>query len=299
MHELPEEYISSPVETQAELAYADYKNNIWEEDPRSWSPLINLEQLENRPDLEVDWYCPDWIPVGAKTFVCGEPKIGKTIAILHVLNAIVSGRTFLGQKCEPAKVMFLTEQTEAEIKMQIKEVPGLIGNPNFYLLLPEEAPEYLRTWMDTLKFVQEMITVTKSKIVVFDTFGGMAKLPPGGENDAATIQNHINMMSFLFRNRYLSVVCLHHNRKKNEDPRSNGDNLALSRARGSTAFIGGGGHIIMVDAEDPKSCERQFGFYGRYINGETKNLILRNGVYEDLAAKSYASYKAATRKGLI
>src|ERR1700674_4730021 len=207
---------------QAEIEYKDYQHEQWAENPERWSPLINLDQLSKRPDLDISWFCPDWIPVGAKTILSAEPKTGKTILLFHILKAVTEGGKFLGKQCPPTRCLYLTEQTEQEFKKQICEVKGLIGNKNFYVLLAEETPQEIKTWEDTISFAEKMLTLTKSKILIVDTFGGLAKLPPHGENDAATIQNQINKLNVLFKNRYLGIVLTHHNRKKSEDSRNNG-----------------------------------------------------------------------------
>lgn len=265
----------------SEQAFRDYEYERWLEDPERWSPLINLAQLEARPDLEMDYYCPDWVPVGAKTIISAEPKTGKTILLFHILKAIVEGEKFLGKQCHPARVLFLSELTEMELKRQVKEVPGLLGNKNFYVLLPEETPSHIKTWEDTIEFAEKMLALTKSKILVVDTFGSLAKLPPGGENDSATIQNSINKLSSLFKNRYLSIILTHHNRKKSDDPRSQGSNLTMNAARGSSAFIGGGGHLIYMSTID-RSNKRQFSFFGRYNHGMERTLILTDTGYEEV-----------------
>lgn len=274
------EYQVSHSSDPHEVAYREYQHEKWEEDPQIWSPCINLEQLEARPDLEIEWYCPDWIPVGAKTIISAEPKTGKTILLFHILRAVTNGQDFLGKACPATRVLYLTEQTEQEFKKQICEVPYLIGNKNFFVLLAEETPQEHKTWEDTIAFADKMLAITKAKILVVDTFGGLAKLPPHGENDAATIQNNINKLNSLFKNRYLSVVLTHHNRKKSEDIRNQGTNLSISSARGSSAFVGGGGHLIFMNAPD-KTTKRQFSFYGRYRHGMEKNLYLINSEYKD------------------
>lgn len=256
-----------------EQEYLDYEHEQWVETYKPWSPLITLEQLEKRPNLEVEWYCPDWIPVGAKTILSAEPKTGKTILLFHILRSVVNGEPFLGQQCPPTRVLYLTEQTEQEFKKQVCEVKGLIGNPNFYVLLAEETPANLRTWEDTIEFCERMLAITKAKILVVDTFVGLAKLPPNGENDSATIQNNINKLNRLFKNRYLSVVLTHHNRKKSDDPKREA-NLTINSARGSSAFVGGGGHLIFMNNPDPKDTRREFLFFGRYKHGDEMALSL-------------------------
>jgi RecA-family ATPase len=266
----------------AEQAFREYEHERWEEAPERWSPLINLEQLAARPNLEIEWFCPDWIPVGAKTILSAEPKTGKTILLFHILKAVTEGGKFLGKQCPPTRVLYLTEQTEQEFKKQVCEVKGLIGNKNFFVLLAEETPQEIKTWEDTIAFAEKMLSLTKSKILVVDTFGGLAKLPPHGENDAATIQNQINKLNPLFKNRYLGIILTHHNRKKSENPQQNGSNLAISSARGSSAFVGGGGHLIFMDAPNAYSTKRDFTFYGRYLHGKSKTLNLTPNGYESV-----------------
>src|SRR5258708_1030865 len=73
----PEEYLYQPQLEPHEIEFAQYEYEKWEDRPEAWSPLITLEQLAARPDLAVEWYCPSWIPVGAKTVLSAEPKCGK------------------------------------------------------------------------------------------------------------------------------------------------------------------------------------------------------------------------------
>src|SRR6202040_2876501 len=108
------EYYAAHPSDPHEVAYQEYEHEKWEETPEAWSPLINLEQLEKRPDLEIEWYCPDWIPVGAKTILSAEPKTGKTILLFHILRSVTTGEDFLGKHCPPTRVLYLTEQTEQE-----------------------------------------------------------------------------------------------------------------------------------------------------------------------------------------
>ena len=275
----------------AEEAFKEYEHEHWQDNPERWSPLIDLDQLKSRPDLEIEWYVPGWIPVGAKTIISAEPKTGKTILLLHMLKAVTEGSQFLGKECPPTRVLFLTEQTEQEFKKQVKEVPGLLGNKNFYVLLAEEAPEWLRTWEDTIEFSRKMLELTKAKILVVDTFGGLAKLPPNGENDAATIQNQINKLNSLFKQRYLSVVLTHHNRKKLENSRENSSNLSINSARGSSAFVGGGGHLVFMDCPNPMSTRRDFFFYGRYLHGQQMSLNLTKNGYEEIKGMIFGGPK--------
>lgn len=264
-----------------ELAFHDYEHEVWQENPERWSPCITLEQLKARPNLEIEWYVPGFIPAGAKTILSGEPKCGKTIALMHMLKAVTEGGEFLKKSCPPTRVLMLSELTEMELKRQVEEVPGLLGNKNFYVLLPEETPQNVRTWEDTIEFADKMLALTKSKILVIDTFGSLAKLPAGGENDSATISNAINRLNSLFKNRYLAVLLTHHNRKRSEDWKKDNPGSSVSSARGSSAFVGGAGNLIMMSQPD-KSNKRQFSFYGRYINGVERTLYLDKDGYREL-----------------
>lgn len=265
-----------------ELAFRDYQDEVLSENKEWYKPLITLKDLEGFPDLEEEWYCPDFIPVGAKTIISAEPKMGKTILLFHILKAVTTGGMFLGKECPPTRVLYLTEQTEAEYKRQVKEVPDLLGNENFFVLLAENTPQEIKTWEDLLEFAKRMLEKIKAKILVVDTFGGLAKLPPNGENDAATIQNQINKLNFLFKQRYLSVVMTHHNRKSYTKKDGSSSDVTINSARGSSAFVGGGGHLIFMDApEGTKQPKRRLSIFGRYANGVDRNLYLIDGKYRE------------------
>jgi RecA-family ATPase len=263
----------------AEVAFQEYEFEQWTEAPERWSPCVDLDQLAKRPDLEVQWYVPDFIPAGSKTIISAEPKCGKTLLLFHMLKAVVTGGKFLGRTCPPQRVLYFSEITEQELKHQLKEVPGLLGNKNFYVLLPEEAPVNMRTWQDTIEFAERMLVATKAKILVFDTFGSWAKLPPNGENDSSTIQNTVNQLNHLLKNRYLSIVLTHHNRKPSEGAAK--QNISLNAARGSSAFVGAAGHLILMSAPERGSTRRDIGIYGRYVNGVEKTIVLEKDGYHE------------------
>src|SRR2546430_790052 len=91
---IPQEYLSQTQINPHEVEYTQYEFERWEKNPEAWSPLITLEQLRDRPDLAIEWYCPSWVPVGAKTIISAEPKCGKTILLFHILQAVVTGGSF-------------------------------------------------------------------------------------------------------------------------------------------------------------------------------------------------------------
>src|SRR6266576_2067899 len=140
------EYASQVVKEEYEIEFQNYDHEQWAESPQAWSPLITLEQRAARPDLEVEWYCPSWIPVGAKTIISAEPKCGKTILLFHILKAVVTGGAFLGEVCTPTKVLYLTVQTENQFKRQVRDVSDLLLNPNFFVILAEDTPPEIKTW---------------------------------------------------------------------------------------------------------------------------------------------------------
>src|ERR1700677_2466688 len=106
----PTEELYLPIDSDWEAQYKEYEHEVWREDPMSWSPLISLAQLAERPDLEIEWYAPDFIPVGAKVILSAEPKTGKTILLFHILKAVCRGEKFLGKQCFQQRVVYLTEQ---------------------------------------------------------------------------------------------------------------------------------------------------------------------------------------------
>src|SRR6266478_6750676 len=121
------DYISQALPNPDEIAYKEYEWETWEEKPAPWSPLITLEQLQNRPDLEIEWYCPEFIPVGAKTIISAEPKCGKTILLFHILQAVVTGTQFLGQPCTPAKVLYLLNKLSMSSRDKLEKYRTFLG----------------------------------------------------------------------------------------------------------------------------------------------------------------------------
>lgn len=237
------EYASSTFEAY-EHAYKEYLAE--ESIPEKYAPAISAKDLFRRPKLPITSYIPGFIYAGSLNLVAGEPKAGKSTLVWHLINAIGYGDKFLGEDSRKANVLYVTEQNEVSFRQETAGIPKFTENPNVYILLPESAP--VGSWPQKIQFWGDKLIATNSSILVIDTFGSFANLPPGGENDSACIAERLMGLKQLYKNKpNLAIVLVHHIRKPSADPRFPAKDFAdLRDARGSSAIVGGTDWCVML-----------------------------------------------------
>ena len=190
--------IETTTETSFDLFEREYADYIAIEHlSPTYSPAISAQDLFRRPKLSVTSYIPGFIYAGSLNLVAGEPKAGKSTLVWHLTNAISYGTQFLGQDSRKANVLYVTEQNEVSFRQETASIPAFIDNPNLFVLLPETCP--LGAWNSRIDFWGEKLTATHSSVLVIDTFGSFANLPPGGENDSACIADRLMVLKQLYK----------------------------------------------------------------------------------------------------
>ena len=237
------EYAASTFEAY-EHAYKEYLAE--EVIPERYAPAISAKDLFRRPKLPITSYIPGFIYAGSLNLVAGEPKAGKSTLVWHLINAIGYGDFFLGAETRKANVLYVTEQNEVSFRQETANIPKFTENPNVFILLPESAPA--GSWPQKIQFWGDKLLATNSSILVIDTFGSFANLPPGGENDSACISERLMLLKQLYKYKpNLAIILVHHIRKPSADPRFPVKDFAdLRDARVSSAIVGGVEHCLML-----------------------------------------------------
>lgn len=258
----------------------DYKHYLDEEQlPERYKPAISAADLFKRPPIPVKSYVPGIVYAGSLNLIGGEPKAGKTTLVLYVVNAIASGKNFLGAETRQTNCLYVTEQNEISFRQEGESIIGFSTNPNIFILLPEHCPA--GSWESRIQFWGERLDATKSGVLVIDTFGSFASLPPGGENDAACIADRLMALKQLYKSRSsLGIVLVHHIRKPSVDPRFPPKEFAdLRDSRGSTAIIGGIDHAVMVTKATGYERIRNLHTEGRFLPENKFSICLTENGY--------------------
>jgi|SRR5690348_16245254 len=241
------QYVSAaePIST-FEVYEEAYKEFLTEEARPAYAPAISARDLFLRPKLPITSYVPQFIYAGSLNLVAGEPKAGKSTLVWHLINAVAYGEKFLGEATRKANVLYVTEQNEVSFRQETADIPKFAENGNIFILLPEAGVQ--GSWIQKINSWGEKLAQTNSSILVIDTFGSFANLPPGGENDSACIAERLMTLKALYKDKpNLAIVLVHHIRKPSADPRFPAKDFAdLRDARGSSAIVGGVDWCVML-----------------------------------------------------
>ena len=273
--EVLEHYATVPDFNEFEEEYQEYLSE--EVQPSSYAPAICVKDLFARPELPVLSYAEGFIYAGAINLVGGEPKAGKSTLVWHICNSVANGRPFLGHDTRKSNIVYVTEQNEVSFRHETKTIPGFSVNDNIYALLPENWTE--PTWLERIKFWENLLSATNSGVLVIDTFGAFAALPFQGENDSAIVSERFMQLKVLFKKRpNLAIVLVHHVRKPSNDPKLRRDTLSLSDMRGSNALVGAADHVVML-GKDTRQKTRQIHLEGRFVDEQDFQIVLTDHGY--------------------
>ena len=264
-----------------------YKEYLSEEQiPKEVAPAISARDLFRRPKLPVTAYIPGFIYAGSLNLVAGEPKAGKSTLVWHLINTIAYGDKFLGEESRKANVLYVTEQNEVSFRQETANIPKFAENPSVYILLPENSPT--GSWPQKITFWGDKLIATNSSILVIDTFGSFANLPPGGENDSACISERLMLLKQLYKYKpNLGIILVHHIRKPSVDPRFPAKEFAdLRDARGSTAIVGGTDWCVMLSKDSKFSTTRNIHTEGRFGPEEYRAITLTENGYIETPIKN-------------
>ena len=244
-------------------------------------PAISALELFKRPALPVTSYVDGYVYAGSLNLVAGEPKAGKSTLVWYICNAIARGEQFLGTETRKANVLYVTEQNEVSFRQETAGISGFTTNPNIYILLPEACP--VGPWDSRISFWGDRLTATNSNVLVIDTFGSFASLPPGGENDSACVSERLMLLKQLYKSRTsLAIILVHHIRKPAVDPK-NPDRVKayadLRDARGSTAIVGTVDHCVMLSKEEQFDKVRNIHTEGRFGPETFASIVLTDNGY--------------------
>ena len=153
-------------------------------------PVAELKDYLTRAEVEVGFIVDGLIYHGAAHMLMGTIKAGKTVFLLLLAKAMMRGEEFLGMRCEPTNVLYVTEQPSASFKVQLREADMLEGGgdkrKSFYIL--DLSNLYGLDWPGRASLIRETAKKHECGLVIVDTFVRVAlisKIESAGELNAA------------------------------------------------------------------------------------------------------------------
>jgi RecA-family ATPase len=218
-----------------------------EEPPLDWRPFGVVEPQKFGADSvaidlldflaqgdegdEEEWFVRGLIPKNSFTVLGGHPKSGKTLLVIDLGMAAVTGREFFGRETAQATFLYVTEEgSPVEMRKRFRRLiaSGGVPDPGAVRLIYRRGTRFddPRSW-DAVR--HEIQTIDGPVLLVLDP---LRDLLIGDENDS----NILNRVGHAIREVLrdfpdVTVVLLHHLAKRSEG--SGGVQL-----RGSTALWG-------------------------------------------------------------
>ena len=199
--------------------------------------FVDFGAVHDAPPPSVGWLVEGIWPRGARGWIAGEAKLGKSWLALELAVAVASGTPFLGRHevVTPGKVFYLTEESNLR---------AIYTRVRMILLAKELSPDILRGQLHLL--VRQRVKLTDPRwstrilaaidrekpVAVF--LDPLRRYHDGGENDSADLVAVLDAAaSFQERpgEHRVAVPIVHHMRKASE---ANAEARAGQQMRGSS-----------------------------------------------------------------
>jgi hypothetical protein len=173
---------------------------------------ISTAELFAAQESKIDWLAWPIAAIGLGSILDAPPKLGKTRLILEAIHASHTARTFLNFATKPMRVIYVSEQSQASLAMQAREV-GFTGSE------PIEKLRWItREFWSRFVFAEFLEKLEKQFLVgqnynalIFDTWHTVARLED--ENAASEVNRFGNLTIDLATRNHLALALARHDRK--------------------------------------------------------------------------------------
>jgi hypothetical protein len=222
-----------PPEEPAEAVAVIDKPEIAVPPPKSLHTRLRVYDSRDVLDLipdNIDWIVEGILARKTLTVLSGEPKGGKSTWTADMIWHISSALPFLGMRCEPVRVLILSEESWITLRLKYG---WCIDNRTDGVLMATRPENAAATWTEILKDVDELLTEynktqdIKIGLLVVDSLSNWMGL--SDENNSAEMLKALRPLRALAEAHNLAVLGLHHRNKS-------GETQAWRNMRGSTAL---------------------------------------------------------------
>jgi hypothetical protein len=172
-------------------------------EPAALKPRLFAELRELPP--EPDWIWQGFLAHGSLTMMAGHPFAGKSMLVSGLLRALETGEPFLERKTKAASALLVTEEDQASLRERAGRF-GLFGIRSEYL---DRSRSVGHDWSTLIAAATEEALAKEHRLLVIDTFPGLAGLGDEQENDAGAITSRLQPLQ-VAAGAGLAVLFLHH-----------------------------------------------------------------------------------------
>jgi hypothetical protein len=152
--------------------------------------------------------------------LAGHPFAGKSMLVSGLLQALDTGKPFLGRTTKAASALLVTEEDQSTLRERAERF-NLFGLRSEYL---DRSSSVGHDWSVLIAGATERALAKQHRLLVIDTLPGLAGLGDEQENDAGAITSRLQPLQVAAA-AGLAVLFLHHMNNANQP-------------RGSKAFRG-------------------------------------------------------------
>jgi AAA domain len=228
-------------------------------DFRSFSDLATLPP-------EPDWLWRGLIAEGALTMLVGRSFIGKTMLVGGLLRAMEAGDPFLGRETRTATAVLIREEHAVTLRPRA-EALGLNELKSEFASRSDGV--FQTSWTSLIEQATEHALKRGHRLLVIDTFTGLAQLKAEEENDAGAITERLQPL-VVATGEGLGVLLLHHTNKNGQ-------------SRGSSAFGG------VADAAIVMRRETQANVFGLLSESRFGSVKLRGKLTTSASGMEYVA----------
>jgi AAA domain len=181
--------------------------------PKSFAELSVLP-------AEPDWLWQGFLAPGSLAMLAGHPFVGKSMLVSGLLRRLESGQPFLGRTTKATSALLVTEEDQTSLRERAGRFQ-LFDLRSEYL---DRSSSVGHDWSALITRATEWALAKQHRLLVIDTFPGLAGLGDEQENDAGAITSRLQPLQ-VAAGAGLAVLFLHHMNNYNQP-------------RGSKAFKG-------------------------------------------------------------
>jgi AAA domain len=165
----------------------------------------SFSRLESLPP-EPEWLWRGFLACGSLTMLAGHPFAGKSMLVGGLLRAMDEGDLFLGQPTIPGTALLVSEEDEGALRSRADTL-DLLGLRGEYISRSSGVLDV--GWPGLIERSARRALEAGHRLLVIDTFPGLAGLGDEQENDAGAIAERLLPLQ-VAAGKGLAVLFLHH-----------------------------------------------------------------------------------------
>ena len=186
--------------------------------------FIHVGDIYDEPEEEVSYCVEGLVPSAGLSLLAGKPKAGKSTLARQLAVCVAQGREFLDRTTQQGTVLYLAlEEKRSEVMSHFKLLGLTKDDPLHMICGAVSKPDAVAMLNASVQSYGDVSLVIIDPIFKF--------VGVRDSSDYVQVTNSLEKLMEVARNRKVTILALHHLKKKETDDQTDG-------ALGSTAIVG-------------------------------------------------------------